>query len=153
VFPVCDGEGGVGLAGVVVLGVVEGPATASVPSVVEDELEVWIVELTPVVFVTVLLLLLFLIVPPTAPPTTAPTTTRTMTTRVMMPLRVRQKDVRGLGADGGYAGELNFSAEAASGMAGVNGTATGGGWGDCDGGGLRVEGVRRTGCSARRSTL
>lgn len=102
-------------------------------------------ELVPVV--STLLLLLFLMVPPTAPPTTAPMTMRTATTTVMMPARLRQKDVRGFGA----VGEPNFSPEPASAMVGNKGTVAGAGWGVC-GGGLRTEGVRRGGCS-RRSTL
>lgn len=100
---------------------------------------------------TILLLLLFFTVPPTTPPTTAPMTTSTMTAMVMMPLRLRQKDARGLGVEGGYAGELNFSPESFSAIPGARGRVSGAGRGVC-GGGLRAEGVRRGGCW-RRSTL
>ena len=101
--------------------------------------------------VPVVLLLLFLTVPPTAPPTTAPITMRTMRTTVMTPLRLRQKDVRDSGAGGIYGVEANFSPGTVSAIAGVK-DAGGGIWAGICGGGLRREGVRRGGCS-RRSTL
>lgn len=107
-------------------------------------------ELT--LLVPVVLLLLFLTVPPTAPPTTAPMTMRTMRTMAIIPLRLRQNDVRDSGAGRVYAGEVNFSPEPVSAMPGVKGTVGGGIWGGIWGGGLRTEGVRRGGCS-RRSTL
>lgn len=110
------------------------------------------VELIPLVPTTVLVLL-FLTVPPTAPPTTAPMTIRTMMTMAMTPLRLRQKDVRGFGA--AEVCEPNFSPEPVSAMPDIKGMLTGAGWGVCEGGsggGMRMEGVRRGGCS-RRSTL
>jgi len=130
--PFCVPVGGFALA------VSEGPGLTPCPVCVgvdcelgrEDPLDE--LSLVPVVST----FLVFLIVPPTAPPTTAPMTMRTMAKMVMMPLRVRQKDVRGF--VGAYTGEPSFSLEAVSGMAGVTGTGTGGtggGWGDWGGGG------------------
>jgi hypothetical protein len=139
-------------------GLVPPPAIASVVSVpvpnpvaaAEVEIRLEPEELT--LLVPVVLLLLFLTVPPTAPPTTAPMTMRAMRTTVITPLRLRQKDVRGSGAGRVCAGEVNFSPEPVPAMPGVKGTVGWAIWGAVWGGGLRTEGVRRGGCS-RRSTL
>ena len=87
-------------------------------------------------------LLLFLIVPPTAPPTTAPMTMRTATTMAMMPLRLRQKDVWEVGAAGVDPAEPSFSPEPASAVTGAKGTETGCGRVVSGGGGPRKEGAR-----------
>lgn len=148
-------------AGLAVLVVVRRPPPAiawvavlpsSVPVLVGDA-EVAVALALAEGLAATLLLLPLVTVPPTAPPTTAPMTTRTTRTMVMMPLRVRQNDVCGLGAEGGYVGARNFSPEPFSAASCINGTVTGAGaaWSAC-GGGLRVEGVRRGGCS-NRSTL
>ena len=83
-------------------------------------------------------LLLFLIVPPTAPPTTAPMTMRMATTMAMMPLRLRQKEVWGVGAAGADAAEPSFSPEPAFAVAGAEGTEIGCGRVVSGGGGPRI---------------